>query len=172
MLRHILQESVKTHMGFQFAGQWRPADEQLVKKALADAKPGAQAVAGAPATVLLGQTVEQLQNLAVEQFEQPKYRGKQLYDALFHGVTSVNDINQVRFSASAQFFLRSDLSSCHLKPCVGVPAQCSCFLEAWLYESCTPCLLCTHPVARSLQTAAFSNSVDSCYVVDAIVQPL
>jgi hypothetical protein len=80
------------------AGPWRPADEKLVKKALSDAQPGAQTVSNASATVLLGQTVEQLQQLVVDQFGQPKYRGKQLHDALFHGVTSVHDLKQVLFN--------------------------------------------------------------------------
>lgn len=79
---------------FQHAGEWRPADEKLVKAALADASAGTPQAA-APASILLGQTVEQLQDLVSGQFEQPKYRGKQLYDALFHGVTAVHDAKQV-----------------------------------------------------------------------------
>ena len=67
-----------------------------MKKALADAKPGAQILPGVRTNVLLGQTVEQLQELVAGQFEQPKYRGKQIHDALFHGVTAVSDISQVR----------------------------------------------------------------------------
>ena len=57
-------------------GEWRPADEKLVKKALADARPGAQMLPSAPTggSVLLGQTVEQLQALVSGQFDQPKYR--------------------------------------------------------------------------------------------------
>jgi hypothetical protein len=77
------------------AGEWRPADERLVKKVLAEAQPGAQVVRDAPSTVLLGKTVEELQELVSGPFGQPKYRGKQVYDALFHGVTSVHDIKQV-----------------------------------------------------------------------------
>lgn len=89
-----------------FTGEWRSADDKLVKKVLADAKPGAQTLPGVQVGgVLLGQTVEQLQELVSGQFEQPKYRGKQMYDALFHGVTSVNDINQVCF----HFWVRESL---------------------------------------------------------------
>jgi hypothetical protein len=66
-----------------------------VKKVLAGAQLGAQNGRATPATVLLGQTVQQLEELVAGQFGQPKYRGKQLHDALFHGVTSVNDIKQV-----------------------------------------------------------------------------
>lgn len=45
-------------------------------------------------TVLLGKNVEQLAQLC-EDMGHPKYRGKQIHDGLMHGVSAVNDLNQV-----------------------------------------------------------------------------
>lgn len=73
------------------AGQWRKIDDQLVQKALSNNQPARDA----SSNVLLGQTISQLEEMVSQSFEQPKYRGKQLHDALLHGATSVRDIHQV-----------------------------------------------------------------------------
>ncbi len=49
--------------------------------------------------VLLGQTREELEAFAVS-LSQPAFRGKQLYDGILHGATSVAAISNVSISIS------------------------------------------------------------------------
>ncbi|KAK9915952.1 hypothetical protein WJX75_006384 [Coccomyxa subellipsoidea] len=77
-------------------GPWDRADVVAVKEALRDSQQASTSgrTAGAGGQVLLGKTLEELQEFAKAQ-GQPAYRGKQLYDGLMHGAHSVEDITNV-----------------------------------------------------------------------------
>lgn len=76
-------------------GKWDQQDEAAVNAALQDAqKVVRKRSAAQPDTVLLGQSVEELSQLAKDT-GQSAYRGKQLYDGLMHGVRQLDHFNQV-----------------------------------------------------------------------------
>ncbi|KAL0020893.1 hypothetical protein WJX77_007989 [Trebouxia sp. C0004] len=76
-------------------GKWDQRDEAAVEIALQDAqKASRRRSASQPGTVLLGQTVEELGQLAKDT-GQSAYRGKQLYDGLMHGARQLDHFNQV-----------------------------------------------------------------------------
>lgn len=85
-------------------GVWNALDQKLVQDALADAGSRAASSAAAssapasskvaPVDILMAMTLEELQALA-EKHGQPKYRGKQLADAMLKGHKSIAEFSTI-----------------------------------------------------------------------------
>lgn len=77
------------------AGLWQIQDQHLVDQVIKSAASPAVGLGANASCVLLGKSIEQLSQLCAD-LGHPKYRGKQIHDALMHGADAVNDLNLVR----------------------------------------------------------------------------
>eukprot|EP00892_Ulva_mutabilis_P008955 jgi/Ulvmu1/6431/UM003_0060.1 len=88
-------------------GIWQMQDQDLVDQVIQSATSRAADFSTHANSVLLGKNIEQLAQLC-EDLGHPKYRGKQIHDALMHGATAVNDLNQLPKT------LRADLTEANI----------------------------------------------------------